>query len=146
MCVCVCVLCKNDALELPYVLFFLFFLFMYSRCFGLVAPPRPPTHKLRRSSYGMAIGVLRTRDMESARTLVEKSFGNFVRRKRVGPAQVNSKYARTIPRCPPPAAWFWSTCTITNDIAMPPPAWILVYIQQTWQHGIKCFSRFLHNN
>lgn len=36
----------------------------------------------------MAIGVLRTRDMESARILVEKSFGNFVRRKRVGPAQV----------------------------------------------------------
>lgn len=41
-----------------------------------------------RSSYGMAVGVLRTRDMASARVLVEKSFGNFVRRKRVGPAQV----------------------------------------------------------
>ncbi|CAM9954580.1 unnamed protein product, partial [Scytosiphon promiscuus] len=40
-----------------------------------------------KSSYGMAVGVLRTRNMESARILVEKSFGNFVRRKRVGPAQ-----------------------------------------------------------
>ena len=45
----------------------------------------------------MAIGVLRTRDMESARTLVEKSFGNFVRRKRVGPAQVH-----VLTRCPLP--------------------------------------------
>ncbi|CAN0369777.1 unnamed protein product, partial [Laminaria digitata] len=35
----------------------------------------------------MAVGVLRTKSMDSARTLVEKSFGNFVRRKSVGPAQ-----------------------------------------------------------
>lgn len=36
----------------------------------------------------MAVGVLKARGMDSARTLVEKSFGNFVRRKRLGPAQV----------------------------------------------------------
>lgn len=41
-----------------------------------------------RSSYGMAVGVLRTRDMQAAKVLVEKSFGNFMRRKRLGPAQV----------------------------------------------------------
>ncbi|CAB1119197.1 unnamed protein product [Ectocarpus sp. CCAP 1310/34] len=47
-----------------------------------------------RSSYGMAVGVLRTRDMASARVLVEKSFGNFVRRKRVGPAQSRASEAQ----------------------------------------------------
>ncbi|CAM9848447.1 unnamed protein product [Ascophyllum nodosum] len=46
-----------------------------------------------KSSYGMAVGVLRTRDLESARTLVEKSFGNFVRRKRLGPAQERAQEA-----------------------------------------------------
>ncbi|CAM9657609.1 unnamed protein product, partial [Ectocarpus sp. 13 AM-2016] len=47
-----------------------------------------------KSSYGMAVGVLRTRDMASARVLVEKSFGNFVRRKRVGPAQSRASEAQ----------------------------------------------------
>ncbi|CAN0007223.1 unnamed protein product [Pylaiella littoralis] len=47
-----------------------------------------------KSSYGMAVGVLRTRDMESARVLVEKSFGNFLRRKRVGPAQSRASEAQ----------------------------------------------------
>lgn len=42
-----------------------------------------------KSSYGMAVGVLRTRDMESAKNLVEKSFGNFLRRKQLGPLQVS---------------------------------------------------------
>lgn len=41
-----------------------------------------------KSSYGMAVGVLRTRNMESAKIVVEKSFGNFLRQKRLGPVQV----------------------------------------------------------
>lgn len=41
-----------------------------------------------KSSYGMAVGVLRTRDMASAKVLVEKSFGNFLRMKQLGPLQV----------------------------------------------------------
>ncbi|CAM9523496.1 unnamed protein product, partial [Sphacelaria rigidula] len=46
-----------------------------------------------KSSYGMAVGVLRTRNMESAKIVVEKSFGNFLRQKRLGPVQVEAKAA-----------------------------------------------------
>jgi superfamily II RNA helicase len=38
-----------------------------------------------RSSYGMAINLLRTRDKDSARSVVEKSFGNYLQSKRIDP-------------------------------------------------------------
>ncbi|CAM9173266.1 unnamed protein product [Choristocarpus tenellus] len=46
-----------------------------------------------RSSYSMVIGVLRSKDFASAKVLVEKSFGSFLRLKRLGPAQKSAESA-----------------------------------------------------
>ncbi|CAM9584159.1 unnamed protein product, partial [Discosporangium mesarthrocarpum] len=47
-----------------------------------------------RSSYSMVAGILRSKDMESAKIIVEKSFGSFLRKKHIGPVQVAANEAK----------------------------------------------------
>ncbi|KAG5189437.1 hypothetical protein JKP88DRAFT_353078 [Tribonema minus] len=46
-----------------------------------------------RSSYSMAVNILKTRDLGSAKTLVEMSFGNYLQMKRLSPAQAAASEA-----------------------------------------------------
>ncbi|CAM9543848.1 unnamed protein product [Chrysoparadoxa australica] len=46
-----------------------------------------------RTSYSMAINVLRTRKLHKAKALVERSFGNFLQLKHLGPAQAGAATA-----------------------------------------------------